>query len=461
MARITLALGVLAAAVALLAVLAWQAQQQMAEAHGQRLRSDQTLSALNELDAASQPLAPLALCAVTGGPALNPRDTAPPVWPEVATRLGQLVSVEPLDPPSVEAFNTVKRDLQLWDQSYAVPLRAACAQGQKLGPAEVQSRVRVATTQRARVEENFKHLQNLTLETRRAHEQRWQAVTKASRMWLSLLSIASVLLGVTAWLVVRSSMLRWVDSQRKLFDETHERELAREQLAVSQRRMRVLVDHVKDAVIAFDAHGRIQWINPSGEAMFGAQRDALVGYPVTLLMPELDAEIKAAAAPDRAMVTDEHGLPWVAQHLTLQGLRAPKGAGPVEKITLDVSFVQTRADGYSVGVCVARDLSPIRRMQRAHDAVVTTLRQSVVPKAVALQRQVDTAMAASVTAAALATASQSAAATAGDDELPAAPSTDLSPSAMQAIAEPLAQAAELAKTVATLLNDVLESGRRG
>ena len=459
-ARITLALGVLAACTVVFAVMAWQAHRQTSEAHGLRMRSDQVLSALHELDAATQPQAPLALCAITGGPALNPRDTAAPAWPDLANRLGQIVTIEPSQFESVEAFNANKRDLNLWDLGYAAPLRAACAQGQKLGPAEVQSRVRVAAAQRGRVEDNFKHLRNLTLENGRAHEQRWQAAAQASRIWLSLLAIASVVLGVTAWLVVRSSMLRQVDTQRKLFDEMQERELAREQLAVSQRRMRVLVDHVKDAVIAFDAHGRIQWINPSGETMFGAQRDALVGYPVTLLMPELDAEFKAAAKPDRATVTDEHGLPWVAQHLTLQGIRAPKDKGPVEKITLDVSFVQTRADGHTVGVCVARDLSHIRRMQRAHDAVVSSIRQGVVPKALALQRQVDAALATCVAAAKV---DQSSLATASLTEGGGA-STDLpSPAsaAFTAMTESLTQASDLAKTVASLLNDVLENGRRG
>lgn len=432
-ARVTLALGVLAAAVVLLALLAWQAYKQVAETHAQRVRSEVVLSALHALESATQPQAQVALCALTGGPALSPRDTVPSLWPDAANHLGKWITDEPTDLETVNAFNTLRRDLDQWEQSYAVPLRNACAQGQRLGVADVQSRVRVSSAQRARIEESFKHVRNLSLERRRTNELAWRDASQASRLWLWLLSIVSVLMGLSALLVARSFVLRLADVQRNLFDEVHEREIAREQLALSQRRMRVLVDHVKDAVIAFDAQGRIQWVNPSGEVMFGAQRNALLGVPVTLLMPELDAEIKASASPDRATITDEHGLPWVSKQLTLQGHRMHSASGTVEKITLDVSFVQTHAEGHAVGVCVARDLSGLRRMQREHDAVLSTLRHKVVPQAKALQTTLEQAQ--SVAHALRAVSSE--------------------------VLAPLDEAAPMAKNLSTMLDEVLHRPTQG
>lgn len=383
--RITLAFGVFALLVTLLAWLAWRAQAEATRASEAVARSEQALSVLNELDAITQPRAARALCAATGGPALNPADTAATPWQDVAARLNAIVGRPDEDDPRsadrVAALGRLTQSLQQWEQSFEAPMRTACEQGQRLGAGEVLARLRVVAPTRARLDDDQLQLRNLLLEERRRHAEAVASAAHASRRSLALLSLCGAMLGLAALLAVRSFLVQIADLQRRLFDERYEREMAREELAVSQRRMRVLVDHVKDAVIAFDGRGHIQWVNPSGEAMFGSSREQLTGYPVTLLMPELESELASAASPDRATVLDEHGLPWVSQRLTLQGVRRRAGDDAQEKFTLDVSFVQTRSGSQTVGVCVARDLSELRRLQREGEAVLSTLQHRLLPQA--------------------------------------------------------------------------------
>jgi len=181
-----------------------------------------------------------------------------------------------------------------------------------------------------------------------------------------------VVLGAIALVVVRSFTLRMAEGNRKLFGEAQRRAQAQDSLALSQRRMRVLLDHIPDAVIAFDARGRVQWINPIGEAMFGTARRVLLGRPMALLMPGLDDELQWPNTEPQPLDDghppddDERPLPWTARHLQIDGLRvrAGAGAGEPERFPIDVSLVQTRADGHRVGVCVARDLSEVQRVER-------------------------------------------------------------------------------------------------
>jgi signal transduction histidine kinase len=124
-------------------------------------------------------------------------------------------------------------------------------------------------------------------------------------------------------------------------------------------------------VIAFDARSRVQWINPVGEAMFGAPRRALLGRPMSLLMPELErrasvAEHRAAgmAGGRRGGTGQRHDLAVDGAALQVEGLRLRADAASAERFPVEVSLVQTRAEGHRVGVCVARDLSEVQRVER-------------------------------------------------------------------------------------------------
>ena len=365
--RFTAAFGLLALALVALVALAWQSYTELLAAQDFRARSDAVVATLHQLDSELQPDAQRALCAATGGPPLAPSDIAPAAWPATLARLQMLLAEEPRQ---AEKVSLLRKDIAAWEQLYGLPLRQACAEGLRLGAAEVQSRARVALPVRTRIVESVRELHLAAQTERRARDARLGERVDASQRALALLSVAAVVLGAIAVVVVRSFTLRMAEGNRKLFGEAQRRAQAQDRLALSQRRMRVLLDHIPDAVIAFDANGRVQWINPIGEAMFGTARRLLLGRPMALLMPGLNDELEWPNTQPQPLDDghlpddDERPLPWTARHLQIDGLRARAGAAQAERFPIDVSLVQTRADGHRVGVCVARDLSEVQRVER-------------------------------------------------------------------------------------------------
>jgi two-component system, NtrC family, sensor histidine kinase KinB len=365
--RFTAAFGLLALALILLVALAWQSYTELLAAQDFRARSDAVVTTLHQLEAELQPDAQRALCAATGGPPLAPSDTAAAGWPATLSRLQALLADEPRQS---ERVAQLRKDSAAWEQLYGLPLRQACTDGLRLGAAEVQSRARVALPARTRIVDGLKDLHQAAQAERRARDTRLSERVDASQRALALLSVAAVVLGAIAVVVVRSFTLRMAEGNRKLFGEAQRRAQAQDRLALSQRRMRVLLDHIPDAVIAFDARGRVQWINPIGEAMFGTSRRLLLGRPMALLMPDLDDELQWPNTQPQPFDDghppddDDRPLPWTARHLQVDGLRVRADAAAPERFPVDVSLVQTRADGHRVGVCVARDLSEVQRVER-------------------------------------------------------------------------------------------------
>jgi PAS domain-containing protein len=411
--RVVQLFAALTALVLLASLLAWRALGQAQDARDDAVRMASLLADLHAVDAAAASPASRWLCLASGQGAMQREDVAASAWGiPLATMQERLSAVRPMPSPHpVDAravddwratVRALRQGLDAWEQTVEGPLRTACLQAQRLTPTDVQARWRAAQPARARLEASFASLR----EPWEAHRQEKAALSaqaaKASRAWLLGATLLALGLGLASVLMARGFLVRSRELQRRVHDESSERAAATESLAISQRRMRVLVDHVKDAVVAFDGEGHIQWINPAGEAMFGLARHKVLGYPVTLLMPELEGELTAASAPEHVTMVDEHGLPWVSRSLTLQGVRATPGVqgssprpGVVTqaqtRFTLDVSFMQTRVDGHVVGVCVARDLSEVRRLQRDMDQLRSSLRHTLLPQAqaatVAAQRR--------------------------------------------------------------------------
>ncbi len=354
--RYPLLFGALAVLIVALVLQTWRSLSLAGAEQAARARADEVLTAINEFESASQPLASRAMCATTGGPALSAEELAAPTWPPVLTRLTGLV----IDQPEIlEAVGAVRRETMLFEQSFVDPLRKACAQQQRLGAAEVQSRVRVAAPQRARVLDGIKRLRNLALERRLLATSRASEAAGAARRWLALLSLAAGLLAVSAPIVARSLSLRLSDMGRQLSDEAQEGEMAREQLVVAQRRMRVVFDHVNDAIVAFDAFGRIQWVNPAAEALFAVERKVLHGCLITQILPGIDERTRLVNSPEVSAdaVIDEHGLAWTSRQFYLDGVRAQPDSHGSDRLSLELSLVLTRVDGQDVGVCVAREVT--------------------------------------------------------------------------------------------------------
>jgi PAS domain-containing protein len=380
--------------------MAWwtQGHAQREAARAQTVSQFQT--DLQSLDALSTTPSSSWACAVQGTPAGNttsPKDetnSAPAPWQLAADRVvaslnamrsSQAASKERLDDWMAQV-RAMQREWEAMDQTMEATLRQACTQPQRLALSDLQARWRQAQPSRIRLEGLSSGLRTSVSTHRNLAVQSASAATAAAQRWLLACTLLSLGMGLASILAARAFFVRTTDLKRQLSDAANERVSASESLMVSQRRMRVLVDHVKDAVVAFDGEGQIQWMNPASEQMFGVPRQRVMGFPVTLLMPELEGELVAAAAPDRVTMVDEHGLPWVSRSLTLQGQRPGKPSDALtgattERFTLDVSYMQTRVDGHVVGVCVARDLSDLRRMQRELDSMRSQLRHKLLPQA--------------------------------------------------------------------------------
>ena len=76
-----------------------------------------------------------------------------------------------------------------------------------------------------------------------------------------------------------------VEAMRLMADEA--RALAREAHAQSSEHLQVILDHIKDVVLAVDEEGVIRTFNPTGERVFGYAEAEVIGQRVDLLIPQI------------------------------------------------------------------------------------------------------------------------------------------------------------------------------
>ena len=125
-------------------------------------------------------------------------------------------------------------------------------------------------------------------------------------------------------------------------------------LVDSRHRLQLLLDHMPDGVLAFDARGRVEWINPAGRLMFQCSVADTVGRPLRDLIPEFDPTVGDAPKKDR---------PGVARmpmpRLSMRGRRRDG-----DSIPLEVEIVRMHADaGERSGMCVCRDMSQSQHIE--------------------------------------------------------------------------------------------------
>jgi len=141
-----------------------------------------------------------------------------------------------------------------------------------------------------------------------------------------------------------------IDELKKLQQETEKR--AEQGEAAAQ----ALMESAAQAILAFDAEGRIRIANSSAETMFGYPRTALIGKQLESLMPErfraAHIELRSAwfAAPqDRPM-----GI-----GTDLAGLRADGSEFPIE---ISLSFIKT--DNVTLQVAFVSDISERKKNEQ-------------------------------------------------------------------------------------------------
>ncbi len=118
-------------------------------------------------------------------------------------------------------------------------------------------------------------------------------------------------------------------------------------LVDSRHRLQLLLDHMPDGVLAFDARGRVEWINPAARLMFQCSVADTVGQPLRELIPALDP---AGSAP-------------VEHRVSMRGRRRDG-----ESFPLEVEIVRMNLDGAGgsaeqAGMCVCRDMSQSQHIE--------------------------------------------------------------------------------------------------
>jgi diguanylate cyclase (GGDEF)-like protein/PAS domain S-box-containing protein len=106
----------------------------------------------------------------------------------------------------------------------------------------------------------------------------------------------------------------FVESMRLMADEA--RALAHEAREQSSEHLQVILDHIKDVVLALDEDGVIRTFNPTGERVFGYAEAEVIGQRIDLLLPKLaNGETIPEALQRYAASTGDTGLDLKAREL--------------------------------------------------------------------------------------------------------------------------------------------------
>ncbi len=85
-----------------------------------------------------------------------------------------------------------------------------------------------------------------------------------------------------------------VDAALNARGEREARRRAQQSLAESEERFRRLVETAHDAIVTFDATGKVEFVNPAGEATFGYRAEELMGQDVRRLFTASHGDLKSA-----------------------------------------------------------------------------------------------------------------------------------------------------------------------
>lgn len=352
--RVPLLFALLAVCVLGLLAMSWRAYGELQQAQRVRDQVDDVLAALADLEQATAPQSALLLCAANGASSIEvprPPNPGPPLQ-----RLRRLLEG---DAPQSRVLDELPPLLEALQRSYTEPLDEACRAGRRLMLARALEIAALGVAHRSRIQGYLAELRRTEQRLLSEGQVRLQARTESAGQLFALFAVAAAVLAVVATVGMRGVTSRLADANRRLRREATERSIAQEQQRESQRRLEMVLDHIPDAVIAFDASARVQWINPAGEAMFGRAAASARAQPMSLLVPELDHWLHWPVTQPQV---EPEALPpqsWTARRETMYGIDAEDREFPIE-----IALVQTRVNGERVGVCVCRDLRQLERMER-------------------------------------------------------------------------------------------------
>lgn len=130
---------------------------------------------------------------------------------------------------------------------------------------------------------------------------------------------------------------------------------AQTELRRSEAMFRAVADTANDCIVSIDSAGRITYVNPEGSRLFGYPDGALVGAPVTDLIPKRLHEAHAAGFA-RFLATGQGSL--IGSTASVPG-RCSDGS----EIALELSLATWGADDACYFTAIIRDVSERQRMQ--------------------------------------------------------------------------------------------------
>jgi diguanylate cyclase (GGDEF)-like protein/PAS domain S-box-containing protein len=148
-----------------------------------------------------------------------------------------------------------------------------------------------------------------------------------------------------------------VESMRLMADEA--RAIEHEARAQSSEQLQVILDHIKDVVLAVDEDGVIRTFNPTGERVFGYSEAEVIGEGIELLLPTIAGGEKVPEALQRLAET----LGDTALDLQARELWAKRQSG--ESFPAEIAVSRAPLAGRQMFVLCLRDVTERRESEQA------------------------------------------------------------------------------------------------
>jgi PAS domain S-box-containing protein len=169
----------------------------------------------------------------------------------------------------------------------------------------------------------------------------------------------------TAAMAVHQKVPRvWTESEIDLVQttvnrcwESLERIRAARVLRDSEETYRLLAETASDAIIQIDETSTIQFVNSAATRIFGYPTDELIGESILKIMPpELREDHRRGMA--RYLETGERSMTWTS-------VEVPALHKDGHRLTLEISFSESRKEDQRFFIGVARDITERRRTEDA------------------------------------------------------------------------------------------------
>ena len=133
--------------------------------------------------------------------------------------------------------------------------------------------------------------------------------------------------------------------------------------------LRRVLDGAPDAIFVADSGGHIILVNRQAEALFLCSRDALLGRPIEILIPE---RFRRRHVEHRATFFDD---PKARRMGDRAGLYAVRHDGT--EFPADISLSPVRAPDRTIVVLAVRDLTEAKKHEAAREALIKELEEAI------------------------------------------------------------------------------------